>query len=307
MKTLKYLILLVSAILCLGAYKVRRNVLWLLDIPFYTPPRGRIISNQRFLSLLQDKKPQCRNKGPYLVASRSPLEESSGLAMSRLYPNSRYEINDSFNDALVFRIRPDNSIASTIQIKEGGTDFESLDSGPCDNEHCIYLADTGNNFGLRDKLKLIRFREEVPEDQEFLDLIFDKAPDAEALVVHPISGEIYLFTKSIPSRIYKIAARIPWNQEWRPEYVGEAIFNGPSGAAFGPEGQQLFLLGRWGLGRIAWTKVQNGDSRDFIHLQHVQFHQPEGITVTREGHILYTSESSWFHMNYRNLAISPCL
>lgn len=307
MKFLKYTMILIVLALCVVSYRFSHYIIWALQAPFYEAPKGTLITPERFVEFMNERNLGCKNSGRFLVNSRSPLKESSGLALSKTFPHHRYEINDSGNDGVVYLVEPDNDITKTIRIKAGGTDFESLDAGPCGDDHCIYVADTGNNFGLRDKLRLIRFREESPEQQEILDLSFPKTIGSEALLVHPKTGDIYLLSGSTPSELYKIPAGVPWNQEWTPEFVGKAVFGNPGGAVFSPDGKEIFILGSWGLGHIPWEKAIGGDlKKDLEPVETVGFHQPEAVAVTEGGHVIYTSETSKLHPNFRNLAISPC-
>jgi hypothetical protein len=139
---------------------------------------------------------------------QSALVETSGLAASRLHPGVLYAHNDSGDTARFFAL-DDRGAPLGEFILEGATavDWEDIAVGPCPSGSCVYLGDIGSNNGYR----LTRYIYRVPEPDvavgrpaglvtvtyDRLSYVYSKgaSPDAETLLVHPVSGKMYVVEK----------------------------------------------------------------------------------------------------------------
>lgn len=129
------------------------------------------------------------------------LEEVSGIVFSRAYPDRLYSHNDSGSGASFFVTSANGSKLQEVQISGlGAFDVEDISYGPCGGQSCIYLADIGDNFGIRTNISVSA----IPEQETFgrsvqaaqtLELKYpDGSHNAEAMAVHP-NGDIYIVTK----------------------------------------------------------------------------------------------------------------
>jgi hypothetical protein len=133
------------------------------------------------------------------------VHESSGLARSLTRPGVWYTHNDSGTGPEIYAFRLDGTFLGTSQIRGAGSeDWEDMAAGPCPAEperSCIYIGDIGDNDKERLRVQIHAIPE--PEPGEAVDVLAtwnlrypDEAFNAEALLVHPQSGEISLVTKS---------------------------------------------------------------------------------------------------------------
>ena len=165
--------------------------------------------------------PQCQfgvgRLGP--VLGDADLIELSGLVASRAHPGVLYAHNDSGDTARFFAM---DTAARPLGrfVLEGATarDWEDIALGPCPAGTCVYLGDIGDNRRLRTDYGVYRVKEpavDVSKPLGTLTVAWERFayqyPDgeknnAETLLVHPVSGELYVITKQaagVPSRVFK--------------------------------------------------------------------------------------------------------
>lgn len=156
----------------------------------------------------------CHEWGPPTeqgILDQKLIPESSGLALSQLWPNRFYHINDSGDGPFFYS--SDLIAENTKKIKIDHfkpTDTEELNLAPCpdDNGTCLYIADIGDNDRKRKNIKIAIIREEEffkspVSPLNILTIIYpDKPSDSEAFFIHP-NGDLYLFTKEINSATLK--------------------------------------------------------------------------------------------------------
>ena len=165
-----------------------------------------------------------------LTAVADPrMTESSGVAPSRKFPGAYWTHNDSGSGPHLYLFGSDGKVRGRITLsKVKAVDWEGLASTP---DGYIYVGDIGNNNREARKLRVHRFKE--PEslnrtvDAETFELQYpDKPHDSEALLVHPVSGDVYLVTKARGSDratlIY--AARAPLKPQNRMTHVATLDF-----------------------------------------------------------------------------------
>jgi hypothetical protein len=143
--------------------------------------------------------------------------ESSGVVASRANPGRLWTHNDSDDGPVLYCLEGDGRSCGRWQVAGAqARDWEDIAAGPGPRAGVAYLyvGDIGDN--LRDQGKLVIYR--VPEPKladppaaagetspaEAIRLRYEDGPhDAEALMVHPVTGDIYIVTKDIPSAVYK--------------------------------------------------------------------------------------------------------
>ncbi|WP_240359718.1 cell wall anchor protein [Pyxidicoccus trucidator] len=152
------------------------------------------------------------------------IVEPSGLAASRVVPDVLYVHNE--DTTAIVAISTLN--ASTVGVYDVGNvtpaDWEDVASGPCPAGSCIFMGDIGRasaNFPTPpNSFAVYRIPEpDLANGQttgtlaaEAFPFVYpDSAKDAEALMVHPVTGDIYVITKSGSgaSKVYKFPTPLP--------------------------------------------------------------------------------------------------
>lgn len=108
---------------------------------------------------------------PVVMGTLPPvINEASGLVVSSWDAKVLWTHNDG-PDAKLYAVRGrDGALQATVTFPRAlalpTTDWEDLASGPCGNrrtgQRCLYIADTGNNNGLRGEVRILRIPEPDP-------------------------------------------------------------------------------------------------------------------------------------------------
>lgn len=156
------------------------------------------------------------------------LNESSGLAASRRNPGLLWTHNDSGDDPFVYCLDLQAHSCGAWRVAGAeALDWEDMavGPGPRPGEPYLYLGDIGDNLGTRGEVVVYRVPEPVagqggasptkasPATTAPADALRLRYPDgphnAEALLVHPSTGDLYIVSKDAQSaRVYKAAAPV---------------------------------------------------------------------------------------------------
>jgi hypothetical protein len=133
------------------------------------------------------------------------IREASGLVASQQFPNVYWTLNDSGNSASIFAFGQDGAPLGAFRVPgAGNVDWEALQLGPDgDGGHALYIGDVGDNDHLRRRLSIYRVPEPEPvsgggETTPATVFTFSYPGlyhNTEAMLVHPITGEIVLITR----------------------------------------------------------------------------------------------------------------
>jgi hypothetical protein len=147
----------------------------------------------------------------------SALPELSGLATSQLHPGILYTHNDSGDTARFFAINQKAEVNAEIHLSGvTATDWEDINVGPCPSGSCVYVGDTGDNKLERNQLVIYRVPEPdpLPTDGSIISVTPESFPfiypdgrhNAETILVHPITGQIFIVIKEtgIPATVYEM-------------------------------------------------------------------------------------------------------
>ncbi|MET8227974.1 WD40 repeat domain-containing protein [Streptomyces sp. NPDC005301] len=223
------------------------------------------------------------------------ITESSGLAASRQHPGVYWTHNDSDDGPYLYAVdsRTGKTVA-TVTLSGIGSprDVEAVSIGP-GNE--IWVGDIGDNFGGRwDHVWLYR----LPEPKKLADQTVratqyvvkyaDGPRDAEAMMVHPKTGRVYIVSKNEDGGgLYEAPARLSasgTNVFRRIADIGLWTTDG----AFSPDGRQLAVRGY--LGGIAY-RWNGGKPERQARLDVPLQGQGESVTYTADGsELLYGTE-----------------
>jgi hypothetical protein len=191
------------------------------------------------------------------------IDELSGLAASRLHAGVLYGINDSGGSPVVHAIDAGGDTVARLRL-EGVTarDWEALAPGwDAAGRPVIWIGDIGDNQDNQERVRLLRIAEPAELVDQAVDfqtywLTYpDGSRNAEALMVHPKTGEISVATKGSgePGAIYRPTAPL---RETGDNELARAI-DVPSSITDGawelsPAGEpRLILIDYWRIYRFA--------------------------------------------------------
>ncbi|MFH9723049.1 WD40 repeat domain-containing protein [Streptomyces sp. NPDC017254] len=216
----------------------------------------------------------------------SRITESSGLAASRAHPGIYWTHNDQ-DAPLIYGVdsRTGKTVA-TLTMQGVGTprDMEAIAVGP---DGDIYVGDIGDNLdGSWDHVWIYRFPEpKVLKDQkvaakQYVVKYADGARNAEALMVHPKTGRVYIASKnedggglyagperlsSSGTNVFRRVDEVPWVTD----------------GAFSPDGDRLVLRGYLMAREYVWK--DGGLADDGTSIGAGFQGQAESVTYTRDG------------------------
>jgi hypothetical protein len=195
------------------------------------------------------------------------VAESSGLAASRNSPGVYWTHNDSDNGPFIYAFDEKGARRGVWRVN-GATsrDWEDMAAGPGPNRDVsyLYIGDTGDNMGKRTEIIVYRIPEPaidpssatstklkplITEPAEAIRLRYPEgAHDAEALLVHPVSGKIYVVTKVAFENplVYEADSMQLTDSSISFNRLGElninSLFGGIiTGGAISPDGQRVAL------------------------------------------------------------------
>ncbi|MET9471537.1 WD40 repeat domain-containing protein [Streptomyces sp. NPDC002922] len=217
------------------------------------------------------------------------ITESSGLAASRAHPGIYWTHNDSEDGPYIYAVdsRTGRTVA-TITMRGVGAprDVEAISLGPDGN---LYVGDIGDNLnGSWDHVWIYRFPEpKVLKDATVRATQFDVkyadgARNAEALMVHPKTGRVYIASKNEGGGgLYEGPARLTTGRTNVFRRVGEVPW--VTDGTFSPDGKELVLRSYFSARGYAFEDGRLGaDHRVDAPLQG----QAESVTYTADGSAL---------------------
>ena len=185
-----------------------------------------VISSQMKNDNSTEKK-TARWNAPKVVGTIKIAEitEGSGLAASRCQPNVFWTHNDSGDDAFVFALNDKGEKLGTFKIEGAkNRDWEDIAAFKAASGECfLYIGDIGNNARVRNELRIFRVTEpkvsgadanssvknpvKVAGAQKIIVDYPGLPRDAETLLVHPQTGDIYILTKQLigAAGVYKLS------------------------------------------------------------------------------------------------------
>ncbi len=187
------------------------------------------------------------------------LQEISGMAVSRQYPNILFVHNDSGDGPFIYAVSITGELLGKIKLEGAdAVDWEDMDIGPCGKNECFYLGDIGDNgFKRKDCAIYQAVVPKIDTSKPFgrinlkpvtrFPIAYPDGPhNAEGLAVHP-DGTVYVLSKEKDGRaiVFRFPALTPKAQN-KPNQIG--IINLSNGtidkitaADFHPTGMRLLL------------------------------------------------------------------
>ncbi|MGW1889973.1 WD40 repeat domain-containing protein [Streptomyces sp. NPDC002004] len=225
------------------------------------------------------------------------ITESSGLAASRAHPGVYWTHNDSDDGPYLYAVdsRTGRTVATVTLTGVGRPrDVEAISIGPDDR---IYVGDIGDNLGGQwDHVWIYslpepkELRDQTVRATQYVVKYADGPRDAEALMVHPKTGRIYIADKDEDGgRLYAGPKRLSASGTNVFTRVADTDLWVTDGA-FSPDGKRLALRGYFGGVEFAW---KDGVPRRLGRLNVPMQPQGESVTYSTDGTtLLYGSEGA---------------
>jgi hypothetical protein len=208
--------------------------------------------------------------GPSTKVAKIKIEsitESSGLVASRTLPGAYWTHNDSGDGPFIYAFDTQGEVLGVFKVTGAAArDWEDVSAGPGPQpaKSYLYVGDIGDNNEARAEIIVYRFLEPElkpsdknstktqPRATERAEAIRLKYPDgkhdAETLMVHPLTGNLYIMTKVAFKNpvVYEAAAPLSSNNAITMKRIGEvrvpSIFGGAiTGGAVSPDGRRVAL------------------------------------------------------------------
>ena len=195
----------------------------------------------------------------------SSITESSGLVASHSTPGAYWTHNDSGDGPFIYALNASGASRGVFRVT--GTqahDWEdiSIGPGPDRGKSYLYIGDSGDNNSARSEIVVYRVAEPElsvetakvtkarPGKTEPADAIRLRYPDgkfdAETLIVHPASGNIYIVTKVplVDPVVYEAAAPFSLDKVITMRRIGEvrvpSLFGGVlTGGSISSDGRRV--------------------------------------------------------------------
>jgi hypothetical protein len=195
------------------------------------------------------------------------ISESSGLVASRLIPGAYWTHNDSGDGPFIYSFDTRGDSLGIFRVTGAqARDWEdiAIGPGPQSNTPYLYIGDIGDNNSVRpdivvyrvpepaltpDTRKLSKPKPGTTEPVEAIRLRYPDGPqDAEALLVHPVTGHIYIVIKLLISdpSVYEAAPPFTAGKTITMTRIGTvhvpSLFGGViTGGDISPEGRRVAL------------------------------------------------------------------
>ena len=193
------------------------------------------------------------------------LNESSGLAASKCQPNVFWAHNDSGGGPFLFAIDQFGRNLGVWRVANAANeDWEDIAAYKDTDGNCfLFIGEIGDNRQIHKTSAIYRIPEPTitraepasPADApstKSAEVIRFRYPaashNAETLLVHPVTGSIYVITKRLdgPAEVFKIEPQFSSQDVLQAEKIGEialpAVPNGlVTGGDMSPDGTKLVL------------------------------------------------------------------
>lgn len=195
------------------------------------------------------------------------VTESSGLVASRTLPGAYWTHNDSGDGPFIYGFNTRGESLAVFRVAGANArDWEDIAAGPGPqrNRSYLYIGDIGDNSAKRSEVVVYRIPEPdlktaprnssksrplATENAEAIRLTYpDGKHDAEALLVHPSTGNLYIVTKVVFANpvVYEATAPFTTHKSVMLKRLGEirvpSIFGGAiTGGSVSPDGRRVAL------------------------------------------------------------------
>ena len=219
---------------------------------------------------VSQKPPRPAGYGPPVTIAtvkERAISESSGLVASRQTPDAYWTLNDSGGGPFIYSFDSSGNSLGIFNVNGAqNRDWEdiAIGLGPQSGRPYLYIGDIGDNDSVRQELVIYRLPEPAltaatrkltkkspgtTEPAEAIRLRYPDGPhDAEALLVHPVTGHIYIVIKLVISdpSVYEAAPPFTPGKTVTMTRIGTvhvpSLFGGViTGGSVSPDGRRVAL------------------------------------------------------------------
>ncbi|MFZ3471139.1 WD40 repeat domain-containing protein [Streptomyces sp. 4.24] len=218
------------------------------------------------------------------------IKESSGLAASRIHPGVYWTHNDSDDGPYVYAV--DSATGKTVaRVTLTGIgkprDVEAISLGP---DGQLYVGDIGDNLGGSwNHVWIYRFPEPKTlgdvtlKAEQFTVKYADGPRNAEALMVHPVTGRVYIASKDERAGgLYEGPAALSASGTNTFRRIGDVPW--VTDGAFSPDGGRLALRGYLWAKTYPWKDGRPAGDGEQVAAPWQG--QAESVTYTADGSTL---------------------
>jgi hypothetical protein len=225
--------------------------------------------------------PPVENEVVFAFADPEIIESSGLVVQSGLFAT----VNDSGDTGRVFTVDPDTG--NTVAVTEWDGEPEDVEAIAPLPDGDLVVGDIGDNNAERESVELVRvpFGEDGEVEPTTYELMYpDGAHDAEALLVHPDTGQVMVVAKEFIGRLYAAPTELDEDDPNQLELLGEVLPLATDGAFF-PDGKHFVLRGYSSASFYRWPSLNEVGEVGLPYQQ-----QGEGIAVGKDGAIYVSSE-----------------
>lgn len=224
---------------------------------------------------------------PHSVVISDPrVDESSGLACSLKHPGIIYTVNDEDGPIFAIDATTGETVGTFSVADRKLRDPEALSIGP---DATLWIADIGINRGKKKAFALHALPEPGPgehgplvADKYRIAYPDDERPDAEAFLVHPLTGDGYVMTREVAGRLYRIGkGHLDADRKNMLELVAAGLPAHVTDACFTVDAR--FALLRQQGRRDTVTVLDAGTWRQVGRFAVPKVQQPETIAIDPDG------------------------
>ena len=236
------------------------------------------------------------------------IDEASGLAYCRSYPNALWTHNDSGGKCRIYLIDEQGRELGVFNLKiYNARDLEdiAIGPGPKKNINYIYLADMGDNKARYNTKVIFRFPEpqikksklpvlkNIVKDIDIIEFQYpDGKRDAETLMIDPLTKDIYIVSKREKNvHIYQLPYPQSTNKLNIPKLVGKLHFTKAVAGDISADGSEILIKN---YANIYYWKRKEGESivktlrKKPVRLPYKREPQGEAIAWKSDGSGYYT-------------------
>ena len=188
----------------------------------------------------------------YLV-EETEINEASGIASSLKYPGILYTHNDSGGEAAVYVLNQIGLMPAKIILKGiENRDWEDIATcyDPKDQKPYVYVVDIGDNNSSHTASFIYFFEEPDIKDTlivvrniQKIEFVYEDGPrDAEALMIDPKTGDIYIISKrDETAKIYQLSYPQSFNEVNIARQIGTLPYKWVVAADISPSGDYILV------------------------------------------------------------------